>query len=127
MMFAIYDCGFVPRCALEEDNSGNVRFEKIQIDQQARRRQRRRVVRRREQIRPLGVAHLLQHPPIHLQPYMVERFGYKGGELPVCEYVSARTLALPFFGGMTYHQVERVCSALERILERMLVARKGRF
>ncbi|MGK0272380.1 MAG: hypothetical protein ACI88H_003051 [Cocleimonas sp.] len=29
MVFAIYDCGFVPRCALEEDNGGDVRFEKI--------------------------------------------------------------------------------------------------
>jgi hypothetical protein len=30
LLFAIYDCGFVPRCALEENNGGNVRFEKIQ-------------------------------------------------------------------------------------------------
>jgi hypothetical protein len=30
LVFSIYDCGFVPRCALEEDNGGNVRFEKIQ-------------------------------------------------------------------------------------------------
>ncbi len=30
IVFAIYDCGFVPRCALEEDNGGNVRFDKIQ-------------------------------------------------------------------------------------------------
>jgi hypothetical protein len=30
LIFAIYDCGFIPRCALEEDNGGNVRFEKIQ-------------------------------------------------------------------------------------------------
>lgn len=30
MVFAIYDCGFIPRCSLEEDNGGNVRFEKIQ-------------------------------------------------------------------------------------------------
>lgn len=30
IVFAIFDCGFVPRCALEEDNSGNVRIEKIQ-------------------------------------------------------------------------------------------------
>ena len=29
LVFAIFDCGFVPRCALEEDNSGNIRFEKI--------------------------------------------------------------------------------------------------
>lgn len=30
LLFSVFDCGFVPRCALEEDNSGNVRFEKIQ-------------------------------------------------------------------------------------------------
>ena len=30
MIFTIFDCGFIPRCALEEDDSGNVRFEKIQ-------------------------------------------------------------------------------------------------
>ena len=29
IIFAIFDCGFVPRCALEEDDGGNVRFEKI--------------------------------------------------------------------------------------------------
>ena len=30
ILFAIFYCGFIPRCALEEDNSGNIRFEKIQ-------------------------------------------------------------------------------------------------
>jgi len=30
IVFAIFDCGFIPRCALEEDNTGNVRIEKIQ-------------------------------------------------------------------------------------------------
>ena len=30
LLFAIFDCGFTPRCALEEDNGGQVRFEKIQ-------------------------------------------------------------------------------------------------
>jgi hypothetical protein len=30
VVFAIYDCGFIPRCALEENNAGNVRFDKIQ-------------------------------------------------------------------------------------------------
>lgn len=29
MVFAIFDCGFIPRSALEEDDGGNVRFEKI--------------------------------------------------------------------------------------------------
>lgn len=29
MVFAIFDCGFIPRSALEEDDGGNVRVEKI--------------------------------------------------------------------------------------------------
>ena len=29
IIFAIFDCGFVPRSALEEDDGGNTRFEKI--------------------------------------------------------------------------------------------------
>lgn len=66
-------------------------------------------------------------PPIHLQKYMVERFGFRPGDFPVCEYVSARTLALPFYGSLTEAQVERVCDVLEQTLEKILVARKGRF
>jgi len=66
-------------------------------------------------------------PPIHLQPYMAEQFAFKAGDFPVCEYVAARTLALPFFSRMTAKQVETVCNVLEKSLERMLVSRKGRF
>ena len=29
IIFAIYDCGFIPRSALEEDDGGNTRFEQI--------------------------------------------------------------------------------------------------
>ena len=58
---------------------------------------------------------------------MVEQFGYKPGDFPVCEYVSARTLALPFFSNMTREQVDRVCDVLEKALEKTLVGKKGRF
>lgn len=30
VIFAVFDCGFTPRCALEENNGVNVRFDKIQ-------------------------------------------------------------------------------------------------
>jgi perosamine synthetase len=66
-------------------------------------------------------------PPIHLQPYMIDRFGFKAGDFPVCEYVSARTLALPFFGQLSSRQILRVCDVLEGALERVLVGNKGRF
>jgi perosamine synthetase len=66
-------------------------------------------------------------PPIHLQPYMTEKFGHKPGDFPVTEYVSARTLALPFFGKMTGKQVNHVCETLEKVMEKTLISRKGRF
>jgi dTDP-4-amino-4,6-dideoxygalactose transaminase len=50
--------------------------------------------------------------PIHLQPYMVERFGYQVGDFPVTEDLGRRGLALPFSGVMSEAQVEIVCRVL---------------
>ena len=66
-------------------------------------------------------------PPIHLQPYMIEKFGFKPGDFPVCEYIAARTLALPFFSHMTSVHVDRVCQVLEKTLEKVLMGNKPRF
>lgn len=55
--------------------------------------------------------------PIHLQPYMVERFGYHPGEYPVTEDLGRRGLALPFSGVMTEAQVEQVCRSLHQALQ----------
>ena len=77
-------------------------------------------------LREAGIGCNNYFPPIHLQPYMVEKYGYKAGDFPVCEYVSSRTLALPFFSRMTRSQVQRVCDVLERLLDRTLVARRKR-
>ena len=54
--------------------------------------------------------------PIHLQPYMVERFGYQPGDYPVTEDLGRRGLALPFSSVMTEEQVELVCQALGEAL-----------
>jgi dTDP-4-amino-4,6-dideoxygalactose transaminase len=54
--------------------------------------------------------------PIHLQPYMVERFDYQPGDFPVTEDLGARGLALPFSGQMTVDQVDLVCTALKDVL-----------
>jgi dTDP-4-amino-4,6-dideoxygalactose transaminase len=50
--------------------------------------------------------------PIHLQPYMVERFGYRAGDFPVTEDIGRRSLALPFSGVMTEGQIDQVCRML---------------
>jgi perosamine synthetase len=47
--------------------------------------------------------------PIHLQPYMVERFGYQPGNFPITEDLGNRSLALPFSGVMSEEAVDQVC------------------
>jgi dTDP-4-amino-4,6-dideoxygalactose transaminase len=54
--------------------------------------------------------------PIHLQPYMVDRFGYQKGDYPITEDLGNRSLALPFSGVMTEDQVQLVCASLEKCL-----------
>ena len=51
------------------------------------------------------------HTLEHLQP-----FGYREGDFPVAESISARSLALPFFPEMSEEQVEQVCGQLRRVL-----------
>ncbi len=36
--------------------------------------------------------------PVHLQPYMVEQFGFQPGDFPITEDLGRRGLALPFLG-----------------------------
>ncbi len=55
--------------------------------------------------------------PIHLQPFMVERFGYNPGDYPVTEDLGARSLAIPFSSVMTEGMVEQVCQELRPVLQ----------
>lgn len=80
-----------------------------------------------QELRAEGIGSSNYFPPIHLQPYMADAFGYKPGDYPVCEHVSARTLALPFFNTLTTRQINRVCDTLESILERTLMKESPRF
>jgi perosamine synthetase len=54
--------------------------------------------------------------PIHLQPYMAERFGWRKGDFPITEDLGRRGLALPFSGVMSEEQVEYVCQTIREIL-----------
>jgi perosamine synthetase len=55
-------------------------------------------------------------PAIHLMSFYRERFGHRPGQFPVCEDVASRSLALPFFPGMTQGEVARVAEALSEAL-----------
>lgn len=55
-------------------------------------------------------------PAIHLFSFYRERFGHRPGEFPVAEDAAARSLALPFFPGLSDAGVERVCAELRAVL-----------
>jgi dTDP-4-amino-4,6-dideoxygalactose transaminase len=54
--------------------------------------------------------------PIHLQPYMVDRFGWGEGDFPATEDLGRRGLAVPFSGVMTEEQVDYVCRAVREAI-----------
>jgi perosamine synthetase len=54
-------------------------------------------------------------PPVHLQPFIAEPYGYRPGDFPVAESVSRRTIALPFHNRLSQDEVAIVCGTLRAI------------
>ena len=53
---------------------------------------------------------------IHLEPFYVEQFGFKEGDFPVTEFVSERTIALPFYTTMTEEEIDYVVNNLKEVI-----------
>ncbi len=79
------------------------------------RRQRDRIL---EAMREQNIQVSNYFSPVHLQPFMIERFGYKQGDFPVTESVSQSTIALPFYNSLTYDEVAIVSKTLKEILDK---------
>jgi len=69
-----------------------------------------------ERLKARGVPVRPYFAPIHLQPYMMERFGFQPGDFPITEDLGARGLALPFSGKLTEEEVAYVCKTLQDVL-----------
>jgi perosamine synthetase len=57
--------------------------------------------------------------PVHLQPFIAEKFGYKKGDFPITESVSQRTIALPFYNNLSRDDVALVCRTLKEVLDKI--------
>ena len=57
----------------------------------------------RRKISEGGVETSIHYPPIHLEPYYREKFGYREGDFPVAEKLGASAIVLP-----TYPSLSRV-------------------
>jgi len=97
-----------------EDRDGDVRGWFVFVVQLPRGRDRDATMLA---LRELGVQSKPYLPAIHLMSFYRERFGHRPGEFPVCEDVADRSLALPFFPGMSEGAVERVGEALGAVLQ----------
>ena len=62
-----------------------------------------------------GIQTSIHYPPIHLFNYYTNKFGYKGGELPLTEDVASRELTLPLYPSMSIRDVDFVCNAIKEI------------
>jgi perosamine synthetase len=60
----------------------------------------------------MGVPNRNYFPPIHLQPYYRETYGFRQGQFPITERIASSTIALPFHGKMTDGEISQVCDAL---------------
>ncbi len=69
-------------------------------------------------LRRQGIGTSNYFPPIHLQPFYRERYGYQPGMFPVCERVAASTVALPFHPLLTPSEVSQVAEVLRTALDR---------
>ncbi len=58
-------------------------------------------------------------PPIHLEPFYVNMFGFKEGDFPITEKVGDRTIALPFYNNLEEKEIDYICQNLEAIMEKM--------
>jgi len=60
----------------------------------------------------------VHYAALHLHPYYANTFGYKKGDFPNAEYISDRTLSLPFSPKLTDQDAEDVVSAVTAVLNR---------
>ena len=72
-----------------------------------------------QELRRRGIGCSNYFTPIHLQPFYVEMFGFKKGDFPVTEYISERTIALPFYNNLGEDEIDFVVRNLKEIVSNL--------
>ena len=62
----------------------------------------------------------LSFPPVHIQPYYVERFGYKPDDFPESIKAYSRFLDIPCWAGLTDEQQEHVIESVKEAVEKAI-------
>ena len=70
-------------------------------------------------LRENGIGCAPYFPSIHLQPFYKDQFGFKKGDFPICESISDRSIALPFYPALQREEVHFVADTLKKILPQL--------
>jgi perosamine synthetase len=70
-----------------------------------------------EGLREKGISCGNYFSPIHLQPFYIEKFGYKSGDFPITEQVAERSIALPFYNNLTADDISYIAGTLRRLIQ----------
>lgn len=66
-----------------------------------------------ERLRRLGIEAAVHYPrPVYLQPYYVERFGYRRGMCPNSELAAETVVSLPVHQSLTQEDLDRIVAAV---------------
>jgi perosamine synthetase len=70
-------------------------------------------------LREQGIGTNNYFAPVPLQPFYREQFGYKPGDFPVTDKISARTFALPFYNRLTPEDQDLVIACVKKALAQL--------
>jgi len=70
-----------------------------------------------KQLQVHGVSARNYFPPIHLEPFYVNTFGFKEGDFPITEKISGSTIALPFYNNLTEEEIIYITKTLKSVTE----------
>lgn len=70
-------------------------------------------------LREQGIGTNNYFAPVPLQPFYREQFGYKPGDFPVTDKISARTFALPFYNRLTPEDQDLVVACVKNALTQL--------
>jgi perosamine synthetase len=72
-----------------------------------------------QSMRQKGIQVSNYFPPVHLQPFMADKFGFKAGDFPITESVAERTIALPFHNNLSQQDAGLVTDILKSSLDKL--------
>ena len=103
----------IPLCSPPEGTTRSWFVYVVQLPDEFSAEQRDEIIKH---MRSIGIWCNNYFPPIHLQPFYINEFGYKKGDFPITEKVSERTIALPFYNRLADEDIEIVVKELKKKL-----------